>query len=59
MAEVERQMRYAMRETLRFALEAAALQAFEAWLLAWPAQCIITGATIVWCQEVHNIYRVS
>ena len=59
MGEMERQMRFALRETLRFALEANAIQQFGNWLLAWPAQCILTASSIVWCRDVHAVYKVT
>lgn len=38
MMALEKQMRIAMRETLKSALESVAGQAYEQWLLSWPAQ---------------------
>lgn len=51
-------MKASLKETLRYALEAAGLQAFGAWLLAWPAQCLLACTSINWCRDIHDIYQV-
>ncbi|EFJ51360.1 dynein heavy chain, partial [Volvox carteri f. nagariensis] len=59
MSELERQMRGSLKEMLRFALEATSLQPFSAWLLAWPAQCLLACTSINWCRDIHDIYQAG
>ncbi|GIL68853.1 hypothetical protein Vafri_22075 [Volvox africanus] len=59
MSELERQMRGSLKEMLRFALEATSLQPFAAWLLAWPAQCLLACTSINWCRDIHDIYQAG
>ncbi len=58
MTALEKQMRMAMRETLKSSLESLVSQVYEQWLLSWPAQAILLSGAIVWCREVTECFKV-
>ena len=52
MAALERQMRVAVRDTMRSCLEAAQTQSLDFWVLNWPAQCLLLCSAVLWCRCV-------
>ncbi|MEW5300897.1 MAG: hypothetical protein WDW36_003791 [Sanguina aurantia] len=57
MAQLERQMVAAMKHALRVCVEAQAVQRFEDWILAWPAQCVLLASGLDLSRDVAHIHK--
>lgn len=58
MAQLERQMVMAMKDALRTCIDAQAIQKFEDWILAWPAQCVLLASGLDLSRDVATIHKV-